>query len=166
MAELTPVAPAHPPLRWLFPVQSSGQALSVAVLFIVFGFGMLLLLRLTGGHASAWILLPGLAGMLPSMYLALPGAFEIRSRGQARQLVGDVEEIAAFLGYRVRIEELPGLAWRYRLNHPAWMRWRENEITVRVLGEQRIAIRGPKGALRMLRKHLAQRVGSDPAARA
>ena len=81
MAELTL---AHSPLRLLFPIQSSGQALSLVLLFIVLGFGVVSVLRLTGADASAWILLPGLAGMLPSTYLAPPGAFEIRSRGPAR----------------------------------------------------------------------------------
>lgn len=163
MAELTPVTPAHPPYRLLLPVQSSGQALSVALLFIVLGFGVLFLLRLSGIRASGWILLPALAGMLPSLYLALPGSFEIRSRIRARRLLGDVGEIAAFLGYRVQTPEPGGQAWRYRPNHPAWMRWRENEIAVRLLDEHHITIHGPKGALRMLRKHLANRLDAGTA---
>jgi hypothetical protein len=163
IAELSAVMPAHSRLRLLFPVQSAQQGLSIALIFLALSFVLLGLVRMTGGHAPPTLLLPAFAGMLPSIYIALPGAFEVHTRAPARHLLGDVDELVRFMGYPVQSVEQAGQAWRYRPNHPAWMRWQENEITVRLLDEHRIAIRGPKAGLRMLHKHLTRRVGGNPA---
>ncbi|MGJ7917188.1 hypothetical protein ACI48D_17155 [Massilia sp. LXY-6] len=103
--------------------------------------------------------MPIFAGTLPSAQVALPAAFEVHTRAPARHLLGDIEDNVGFLGYRIQTIEQPGRAWRYRLNHPEWMRWRENEITVRLQDDRRIAIHDPRGALGMLRKNLARREG-------
>jgi hypothetical protein len=159
IAELSPIRPLHSRASLLFPVQSVGQAISLALIFAgvaALAFGAV---SLTEGHASPWMVLPTLAGGLPSLYFALPGAFEVRTRAEARHWLPDIEEILRFLGYRIQTVERPGQAWRYRLNHPRWLRWRENEIELRLTGERQIDIRGPKMALRLLRKHLVRKAG-------
>jgi hypothetical protein len=114
----------------------------------------LAILKLLGTRRPAPIVIGSLIGMLPSIYIALPGRFEVKSRAAARHLLTDIEERVNSLGYRIRTDENPAKAWRYRLNHPRWLRWRENEIEIRLRDEQSIEVYGPERMLRNLRTRL------------
>jgi hypothetical protein len=67
----------------------------------------------------------------------------------------DIQGCVNSIGYRIPVES-PAQAWRYRLNHPRWLRCRENEVEVRLCDEHRIEIHGPKLALRTLRTRLSR----------
>jgi hypothetical protein len=156
IALMSPVSPTLSPLRRLLPIQSWHQGISIASLLLIVFLMDLVILRLLGVKHPSPIVIGSFGGALPSLYLALPGRFKLKSRAEARHLLDDIENAANSLGYRVRTVESPGQVWRYRLNHPRWMRWRENEIEIRLRDEHSIEVLGPKKMLRVLRERLAR----------
>jgi hypothetical protein len=152
---MSPVTPTHSRLRKLLPIQSWHQGISIAGLLLLVLLVDLAVLSLLGNKRPAPIVFGSYIGMLPSLYMSLPGRFELKSRAAARYLLDDIEGCVNSIGYRVPVES-PAQAWRYRLNHPRCLRCRENEVEVRLCDEHRIEIHGPKLALRTLRTRLSR----------
>lgn len=163
IAWVSPLKPAHARTQLLFPIQSWGQGASFAALAIVMLALAAAVCAFAGDKAALTgvVLAGGLGGMLPAVYGALPAAFEVKSRGAARHILPNVESGVRSLGYTVQTVEQPGRAWRYRLNHPRWIRWRENEIVLRLVDEQLIEVWGTKMGLHLLRKRISKFDGFD-----
>lgn len=151
---LSQVVRAHDPYRFLFPIQSWSQLISLCVVLAI-GLPLIVMaLRLLDPSAPlAYIVLPALAGATAPLFAALPGRFEVLTRFHARQFLNPLEQALITMGYS-RGEAGPECT-RYCSNGAAWMRWRENEIRVTV-NEHVLGIKGPIFMLRVLQQKLTE----------
>jgi hypothetical protein len=150
---MSQVVRAHEPVRFLCPIQSWRQLISLALVLAV-GLPLIIALMraLDPSAPLAYIVIPALAGATIPMVAALPGRFSVITRFHARHFVRDLEDAIVSMGYTRCDNTQEGL--RYRNSGGGWVNWRENEIALTV-NEHAIAVGGPMFALRALQRRLA-----------
>jgi hypothetical protein len=150
---LSEVVRAHEPYRFLCPIQSWSQFVSLMLMLAV-GLPLIavLFMLLDPGAPPLMIVVPVLVGGLAPVFAALPARFDVATRFHARHFVQRLDETIASLGYVPR-EALPGQR-RIYVRQEALLRWKENEIAV-TLSDHAIAISGPVFTLRLLQQRLA-----------
>jgi hypothetical protein len=99
-----------------------------------------------------YLVFPVLAGSLAPVISALPARFEVRSRFDARHLVGTLDATLDALGY-AQAARLPGIV-QYRSREPKWHALGGDSIEVSVR-EHGLEIVGPFATLCVLKKRLA-----------
>lgn len=142
---------AHSLLRYLWPVQSWGQAGFMAA---VYALGLPVLafaLHRQDAREPTWgTMLAAALSATGGLYLRLPATFEVTTSGDARHLVAEVSYLLSLYGYE-RCGRLLHFAGRWPRWLPDWLRWTETEIDLSV-HDQRIVLHGPKSVLRVLRR--------------
>jgi hypothetical protein len=132
----------HPAWCWLCPIQSRGQLLSIAVIFV-----LALPAMAWAGHAvDPAMPLPGLlmssvAGAMPAIYAVLPGRLDIVAATDTRELAPGIVQFILAANY-VHSTASEGTS-RFIPRGPRWMRWDENTLTLRVLDDRTVRVDGP-----------------------
>jgi hypothetical protein len=148
---------AHGLLRFLWPVQSWGQAKTMTLIYAVGLPSMALALHLLDPEEPTWgAMLACVVGGTWALFIHLPGTLEVTTRGEARHFVGEVSDLLRRYGYcgepcgqhcvRFTGRVSPRLHWL-----PNWLRWKETEIDL-AAQDHVIVLRGPKFVLRHLRQ--------------
>jgi len=149
---LSRVVRSHDPYRFLCPIQSWSQLLSLA---LTLGLGLALivvvLMLLDPSAPLAYIVIPVVAGGLFPVFIALPARFEVMTRFHAEYFARTLDRTLASMGYVPR-SDAPGPT-RYYRRQAGWLRWKENDIAVTVR-EHAIGVNGPVFALRALQQRL------------
>lgn len=150
---LSEVVRAHEPYRFLCPIQSWRQFVSLMLMLAV-GLPLIAMLcmLLDPGAPPLAIVAPVLVGGLAPVFAALPARFDVATRFQARHFVQRLDDTIASLGYVAR-EATPG-SRRVYVRQETLLRWKENEIAV-TLSEHAIVVSGPIFTLRLLQQRLA-----------
>jgi hypothetical protein len=149
---MSEVVRSHDAFRFLCPIQSWGQLVSLA-LTLSLGLALIamLFMALDPTAPVAYIIIPVLLGGLAPVFAALPARFEVITRFQARHFLKTLDQAVISMGYGpddTQSERTRQYRPRARL-----FRWRENAITVTVT-EHAITIGGPVFALRLLQEKL------------
>jgi hypothetical protein len=114
--------------------------------------GIILTFRLLDPAAPlGYIVLPVLAGSLAPVIAGFPGRFEVRSRFDARHLVGTLDTTLDALGY-AQLDRLPD-GVRYRPRQPKWHALGADQIEVTVR-DHGLDIVGPFATLRALKQRM------------
>lgn len=148
---------AHGLLLFLWPVQSWGQAKTMALVYAV-GLPLLaLLLHHLDAQEPTWIaMLCGALGATWGLYIHLPATLEVTTRGEARHFVSEVSDLLRRYGYhgeqcgQNRLH-FTGRSQRRLRWLPSFLRWKETEIDVSTQ-DHVIVLRGPKFVLDSLRR--------------
>jgi hypothetical protein len=148
---LTQVVRAHESYRFLCPIQSWSQLLSLA-LTLTIGLALIamLFMALDPTAPVAYILIPVLMGGMAPVFAALPARFEVVTRFQARHFLKTLDETILSMGYAAAESEAERT--RY-LPQARLFRWKESAIAVTVT-EHAITVGGPIFVLRMLQQKL------------
>lgn len=149
---LSQVVRSHDSFRFLCPIQSWSQLISLALTLAV---GLtciaMLFMALDPDAPLAYIVVPVLLGGLAPVFAALPARFEVFTRFHASYFLKTLEETILSMGYTPA--ESP--AERTRCYRPltGLFRWKEHAIAVTVT-EHAITVGGPVLALRVLQQKL------------
>lgn len=150
---MSQVVRAHDPVRFLYPIQSWSQLISLALTLAV-GLTLIATLCMAIDPAApvAYIVIPVLAGGLAPVFAALPARFQVVTRFHAHYFLKTLDETILSMGYIPAVSD----ADRTRSYQPRarLFRWKENAIEVSVT-EHAITVGGPVFALRMLQQRLA-----------
>jgi hypothetical protein len=149
---LSQVVRSHDSFRFLCPIQSWSQLISVALTLAV-GLTCIatLFMALDPTAPMAYIVIPVLMGGLAPVFAALPARFEVFTRFHAHHFVKTLEETILAMGYA----PIESAAERTRCYRPqtGLFRWKEHAIAVTV-NEHAITVGGPVLALRLLQQKL------------
>ena len=150
---MSQVVRSHDSYRFLCPIQSWSQLVSLALTLTV-GLALIaaLFMALDPTAPMAYILLPVLLGGLAPVFAALPGRFEVVTRFQAHHFLKTLDATIVEMGY-APAESASGRTRQYRPQAKLF-RWKENAIAVTVT-EHAITVGGPVFALRLLQEKLA-----------
>jgi hypothetical protein len=149
---MSQVVRAHDPIRFLCPIQSWSQFVSLGLTLAVgLTFIATLCMAIDPSAPVAYIVIPVLVGGLAPVFAALPGRFHVSTRFHAHYFVKTIDEAIVAMGYN-RAESADGRT-RYQ-PRTRLVRWKENAIEVSV-SEHAIVVGGPVFALRMLQQRLA-----------
>ncbi|SFD73932.1 hypothetical protein [Massilia yuzhufengensis] len=113
---------------------------------------MLVLHAIDPGTPLPFIVLPALAGGLMPVAMMGPGRFEMRTRLDANNLLGTLDDALVSLGYRRTASDAGSLSY---FRPKPWLRGREGAIVVAVKPHA-LQVVGPVGSLRLLQ----QRIGA------
>lgn len=150
---LSQVVRAHDPYRFLCPIQSWSQFMSLTVtLAIGLPLIAMLFMLLDPTAPLAYIIIPVAVGGLAPVFAALPARFEVITRFHAQHFARTLDETLVAMGYVPRTGAVGGA--RHYTRQSRFLRWKENEIAVQV-SEHAIAITGPIFTLRLLQQRLA-----------
>jgi hypothetical protein len=149
---LTQVVRSHDSYRFLCPIQSWSQLVSLA-LTLTIGLALIsmLFMALDPTAPVAYILIPVLMGGMAPVFAALPARFEVVTRFQARHFLKTLDEAILSMGYQPAAGDAdcnPRYQPQARL-----FRWKESAIAVTVT-EHSITVGGPVFVLRMLQHKL------------
>jgi hypothetical protein len=149
---LSQVVRSHDSFRFLCPIQSWSQFISVALTLAV-GLTCIaaLFMALDPTAPVAYIVIPVLMGGLAPVFAALPARFEVSTRFHAQHFVKTLDETIRAMGYTPADSEA-GRTRCYR-PHTGLFRWKEHAIAVTVT-EHAITVGGPVFALRLLQQKL------------
>jgi hypothetical protein len=149
---MSQVVRAHDAFRFLWPIQSWGQLVSLGfALAVGLTFIAMLCAAIDPSAPLAYIVIPVLLGGLAPVFAALPGRFQVHTRFHAQHFVKTLDEAIRAMGYN-RAESIDGHACyqpQAKLVH-----WKENAIAVKV-SDHAIVVVGPVFVLRMLQQRLA-----------
>jgi hypothetical protein len=149
---LSQVVRSHDSFRFLCPIQSWSQLLSLALTLAVgLTFIATLFMALDPTAPVAYIVIPVLMGGLAPVFAALPARFEVVTRFHAHHFLKTLEESILSMGY-TPTESAAGRTRCYRPQAKLF-RWKENAIAVTV-NEHAITVGGPVFALRLLQQKL------------
>lgn len=149
---LTQVVRSHESYRFLCPIQSWSQLVSLA-LTLTIGLALIamLFMALDPTAPVAYILIPVLMGGMAPVFAALPARFEVVTRFQAHHFLKTLDETILSMGYAAAGSETER-SRRY-LPQARLFRWKESAIAVTVT-EHAITVGGPVFVLRMLQHKL------------
>jgi hypothetical protein len=149
---LTQVVRSHESYRFLCPIQSWSQFVSLA-LTLTIGLALIamLFMALDPTAPVAYILIPVLMGGVAPVFAALPARFEVVTRFQAHHFLKTLDETILSMGYAAAGSEAER-SRRY-LPQARLFRGKENAIAVTVT-EHAITVGGPVFVLRMLQHKL------------
>jgi hypothetical protein len=150
---LSQIVRSHDSFRFLCPIQSWSQLISLALTLAV-GLTciVMLFMALDPGAPLAYIVVPVLLGGLAPVFAALPARFEVFTRFHASYFFKTLDETILSMGYA----PAESTAERTRCYRPmtGLFRWKEHAIAVTVT-EHAITVGGPVTALRLLQQKLA-----------
>ena len=140
----------HSVLRFLCPIQSWSQFLSVVVTYVL-GLSVVALVihLLDPSEPLAYIMVCASLGGSWALFAALPARIELTTSTEARHFVKSVQEKIMASGYR-EVKAIPG-GMHFRSKLPRWLRWAENEVNL-VAHDHAIELSGPAVALRLLKR--------------
>jgi hypothetical protein len=149
---LTQVVRSHESYRFLCPIQSWSQLVSLA-LTLTIGLALIamLFMALDPTAPVAYILIPVLMGGMAPVFAALPARFQVVTRFQAQHFVKTLDEAILSMGYTAAEPEAD--RGRRYLPQARLFRWKESAIAVTVT-EHDITVGGPVFVLRMLQHRL------------
>lgn len=149
---MSQVVRSHDSFRFLCPIQSWGQLVSLA-LTLTAGLALIAMVCMALDPAApiAYIVVPVLLGGLAPVFAALPARFEVVTRFQAQHFLKTLDETIMSMGYTAA-ESAAGRTREYR-PQARLFRWKENAIAVTVT-EHAITIGGPVFALHLLQEKL------------
>ncbi|MDQ2989256.1 MAG: hypothetical protein M3R60_09160 [Pseudomonadota bacterium] len=149
---LSEVVRAHDSFRFLCPIQSWSQLISLALTLAV-GLTCIVMLFMAIDPTAplAYIVVPVLLGGLAPVFAALPARFEVSTRFQAAYFFKTLDETILSMGYT----HAESAAERTRCYRPltGLFRWKEHAIAVTVT-DHAITVGGPVVALRLLQHKL------------
>ena len=149
---MSQVVRSHDSFRFLCPIQSWSQLISLALTLAV---GLtciaMLFMALDPGAPLAYIVVPVLVGGLAPVFAALPARFEVFTRFHATYFLTTLDETILAMGYTAT----ESTADRTRCYRPltGLFRWKEHAIAITVT-EHAITVGGPVFALRLLQQKL------------
>lgn len=150
---MSQVVRAHDAIRFLCPIQSWSQLLSLGFTLVVgLTFIAMVCMAIDPTAPVAYIAVPVLVGGLAPVFAALPGRFQVNTRFHAQHFVKTLDEAILSMGYSP-VKSVDGRT-RYQ-PHARPFRWKENAIEVSVR-EHAIVVGGPVFALRTLQQRLAR----------
>ena len=149
---MSEVVRSHDAFRFLCPIQSWGQFISLALTLSV-GLALIamLFMALDPTAPVAFIIIPVLLGGLAPVFAALPARFEVVTRFHAQHFLKTLDRTILSMGY-VADEAQSERSRQYR-PRARLFRWKENAIAVTVT-EHAVTIAGPVFALRLLQEKL------------
>ena len=149
---LTQVVRSHDSYRYLCPIQSWGQFLSLALtLTIGLGFIAMLFMAFDPTAPVAYVVVPVLLGGMAPVFAALPARFEVFTRFQAQHFLKTLDQAIRSMGYQPAASNAGRT--RHYSRQAGLFRWKENAIAVTVT-EHTITVGGPIFAMRMLQHKL------------
>lgn len=149
---LSQVVRSHDSFRFLCPIQSWSQLISLALTLAV---GLtciaMLFMAIDPGAPLAYIVIPVLLGGLAPVFAALPARFEVFTRFHASYFLKTLDETILSMGYTPTESAVE----RTRCYRPltGLFRWKEHAIAVTV-NDHAITVGGPVVALRLLQHKL------------
>ncbi len=146
------VVRSHDAVRFLCPIQSWGQLVSLAITLAV-GLTLIatLCMAIDPTAPVAYIVIPVLVGGMAPVFAALPARFQVNTRFDARFFLKTLDESILSLGYCLAPSQ-DGQVRNY-LPLAKLFRWRENMIAVNI-SEHAVTVGGPVFALRLLQQKL------------
>lgn len=146
------VVRSHDAVRFLCPIQSWAQLVSLAITLAV-GLTLIatLCMAIDPTAPVAYIVIPVLIGGLAPVFAALPARFQVSTRFDANFFLNTLDESILSMGYGPATSE-DGQVRRY-LPLARLFRWKENMIAV-TIGEHAVTVGGPVFALRLLQQKL------------
>jgi hypothetical protein len=151
---------AHGLLRFLWPVQSWGQAKAMALVYAVGLPVMAYVVYLNDADAMWWTLIGGALGGTGGLFIHLPATLELTTRSEARYYIADVSDMLRRLNYADG--ERCGSNLNFTQRRLSWMRWlprylswKETDIDL-FAQDHTITLRGPKFMLNIV-KHRGER---------
>lgn len=149
---LSQVVRSHDSFRFLRPIQSWRQLLSLA-LALAAGLSCIALLFMAfdPGAPVAYIVVPVLLGGLAPVFAALPGKFDVITRFHAHHFLKTLDATILSMGY-APVAQTAERSRRYS-RKAGIFHWTENTIAVTVT-EHAITVGGPMFALRTLQQKL------------
>lgn len=150
---MSEVVRSHDSFRFLCPIQSWGQLMSLALTMTV-GLALIAIVfvALDPDAPVAYIVIPVLFGGLAPVFAALPARFEVVTRFRAQHFLKRLDETIVSMGY-APVGSQAELTREYR-PQARLFRWKENAIAVTVT-DHAITIGGPVFALHLLQEKLA-----------
>lgn len=149
---LSQVVRSHDSFRFLCPIQSWSQLISLALTLAV---GLtciaMLFMAIDPDAPVAYIVVPVLLGGLAPVFAVLPARFEVFTRFHATYFLHTLDETIQSMGY-APAESDAERTHCYR-PHTGLFRWKEQAIAVTV-NEHAITVGGPVVALRQLQQKL------------
>jgi hypothetical protein len=149
---LSQVVRSHDSIRFLCPIQSWSQFLSLA-LTLTIGLALIAMvfMALDPTAPVAYIVVPVLLGGMAPVFAALPAKFDVMTRFHAHFFLKTLDESIVSMGY-APVESDEGRT-RYYSRQSGLFRWKENAISVTV-NEHAITVGGPVAALHILQHKL------------
>jgi hypothetical protein len=149
---LSQVVRSHDSYRFLCPIQSWNQLLSLALTMAI-GLTLIAMLFMAIDPTApvAYIVIPVLLGGMAPVFAALPARFEVVTRFHAHYFLKTLDETILSMGYATT-KSAAEPTRQYR-PQATLLRWKENAITVTV-NEHVITVGGPIFALRQLQQKL------------
>ncbi|MES2758350.1 MAG: hypothetical protein V4693_13330 [Pseudomonadota bacterium] len=149
---MSQVVRAHDPIRFLCPIQSWRQLLSLGFTLVVgLTFIAMVCMAIDPSAPVAYILVPVLVGGLAPVFAALPARFQVNTRFHAQYFVKTLDEAILSMGYSATQAADGRTSYQPQAR---LFRWKENAIEVSVR-DHAIVVGGPVFALRMLQQRLA-----------
>jgi hypothetical protein len=149
---LSQVVRSHDSFRFLCPIQSWSQLISLALTLAVGLTCIAMLFMAVDPDAPlAYIVIPVLLGGLAPMFAVLPARFEVCTRFHASYFLKTLDETIQSMGYAPA--ESGAERTRCYRPHTGLFRWKEQAIAVTV-NEHAITVGGPVVALRQLQHKL------------
>lgn len=141
----------HGIFKWIFPFQSWSQFTSFAF-FEAVGFLFVVMLLKLDPKVPIWVYISALVGGTIPLFAVLPTSFELLENEMTiYRFSSQIDRSLNALGYFAFIPSNGNHYYRTRL--PNWLRWKENEISIKYL-ENNLIVKGPMFALKILRKKL------------
>jgi hypothetical protein len=149
---MSQVVRSHDSYRYLCPIQSWSQFISLALTMTV-GLALIAMLfaALDPGAPIAYVVVPVLVGGMAPVFAVLPARFEVSTRFHASHFVKTLDETILSMGY-VPVESDADRIRCYS-RRAGLFHWKESAIAVTV-GEHAITVGGPIGAMRQLQQKL------------
>jgi hypothetical protein len=150
---MSQVVRAHDPIRFLCPIQSWSQLLSLGFTLVVgLTFIVMVCMAIDPTAPVAYIAVPVLVGGLAPVFAALPARFQVHTRFDAHYFVKTLDEAILSMGYSAAQSADGRTSYQPQAR---LFRWKENAIEVSVR-EHAIVVGGPVFVLRMLQQRLAR----------
>lgn len=149
---MSDVVRSHESYRYLCPIQSWSQFLSLAVTLTV-GLALIAMVvaAIDPSAPIAFVVLPVLLGGLVPVFAVLPARFEVCTRFQAQHFVKTLDETILSMGY-AQTESGANRTHLYS-RKSGLFHWKESAISVTV-GEHAIIVGGPIAAMYQLQQKL------------